>query len=304
VDVAAEVAREYHLGPVLDFRRATAGIMNLNWSLVTEAGTFAVKLLRDATPGQVRAVQRVLPRMAELGIRVPIARTTRDGEMLLRVGGDWYTVFDWLPGHHPVAGELDPGPFGELVGRLHLALAETARPAAPPTVTDRPASVAEAVAGLQRYAERSGELGDQIAWRLGLLAEIADQRPAAGEIGPAGWTHGDLQPFNLLVEDGRVSGVLDWDRLGVRTYGLEVVRTATITFDTDLDRISAFARGYRVHHPVSDFDLEDAAHRRWWVLATGSWPLGWHEDVFVRRNRYLRWWTGHRAEVTAALTRR
>ncbi|GIF25551.1 homoserine kinase type II [Actinoplanes tereljensis] len=277
MDVAAEVAREFGLGSVLDFRRATAGIMNLNWSLVTEAGTFAVKLIQDATPDQIRSVQRVLPRMAELGIRVPLARVTRDGEMLLRLGDDWYTVFDWLPGHHPVDGELDPEAFGDLVGRMHLALAQ-ACPPAPARILDTPAPIPEALAG--------------------------ERPPTAGEVGPAGWTHGDLQPFNLLVEDGRVISVLDWDRLGVRTYGLEVVRTATITFGTDLDRIAAFARGYRVHVSVSDFDLEDAAHRRWWSLATEVWPPGRHAEVAARRRRYLRWWTDHRAEVTEALIRR
>jgi hypothetical protein len=64
----------------------------------------------------------------------------------------------------------------------------------------------------------------------------------------------------------------------VRTYGLEVVRTATITFGTDLDGVAAFAKAYRVHIKLSDVDLIDAAHRRWWLLATDVWPLDRHYD--------------------------
>ena len=212
------------------------------------------------------------------------------------------------------AGGLDPAAFGDLVGRIHRALAAVCPPA-PATITDIPATVAGAVAGLRRYAGRGpGDDFDrlareQIGWRLDLLAGHADE-PAAGEVGPAGWTHGDLQPYNLLTRGDRVTGVLDWDRLGVRPYGLEVVRTATITFDTDLDRIAAFAEAYRGHIGLTDAELADAAHRRWWALASEVWPLNRHYDdgdtgcdhLFERRGRFLRWWSSHRAELTAALT--
>ncbi len=33
--------------------------------------------------------------------------------------------------------------------------------------------------------------------------------------GPPIWIHGDLQPTNLLIEDGRLTGVIDWGGLGV-----------------------------------------------------------------------------------------
>jgi homoserine kinase type II len=332
VDVAEVVAREFGLGTVVSFRRATAGIMNVNWCLVTSSGTYAVKLMRDATPDQMRLVRSVLPEVAGLGIQVPLARETRDGEMSLRAGDDWFTVFDWLAGTHPREGDLDLdacAALGDLVGRIHTTLARVCPPA-PRTIADVATGPAEAAAALAHYAARARDAAagseddgafdrlveDEVAWRLGLLREIGDQRPAGGTTGPAGWTHGDLQPFNLLAQDGRVTGVLDWDRLGVRAYGLEVVRTTTITFGTeapdglDLERVRAFTRAYRVHHRLSDRELDDAAHRRWWALATDVWPLDRHYDqgdhtcdeIFGRRSRFLRWWTAHRADVTAALT--
>ncbi|MFD0525365.1 phosphotransferase [Paractinoplanes durhamensis] len=178
----------------------------------------------------------------------------------------------------------------------------------------RAPGVRRARAGRRVRPARPGT--DRLAARPARGARRTAARP--GPVGPAGWTHGDLQPYNLLAENGRVTGVLDWDRLGVRTYGLEVVRTATITFSTgdqgavDLARVAAFALAYRVHIKVSDAELADAAHRRWWVLATDPWPLDRHyrdgdttcDHLFGRRGRALRWWTGHRAEVIAALTHR
>ena len=96
----------------------------------------------------------------------------------------------------------------------------------------------------------------------------------------------------------------------MRPYGLEVVRTATIMYGHELDRIAAFVAGYRAHVPITDAELADAAHRRWWTLLTETWQLERHyehddrgcDHLLARRGDYLRWWTAHRAEVTAALT--
>lgn len=119
-----------------------------------------------------------------------------------------------------------------------------------------------------------------------LIAEYAGQRPAdADEMprGPVGWTHGDVQPLNVLWQGGSVSAVLDWDRLGIRPYGEEVVRTAQVQFGTkdgrlDLRRVAAFAAGYRGVVPIAQTDLADAAARLWWKRMTDFWQLQWHYD--------------------------
>jgi hypothetical protein len=37
----------------------------------------------------------------------------------------------------------------------------------------------------------------------------------------------------------------------------------------DLERIAAFIRGYHARRSISDAQLADAAHRRWWDLVVG-----------------------------------
>jgi len=304
------IAGALGLGRVSDCRAVTSGVMNLNWRLTTDAGTFAVKQLRDRTPGEIRMVNELLPRLAAAGFPVPTPR----GDPV-RVDGEWYAATAWLNGVHPKIGTLRDD-LGKLVGRLHVALA-TLCPRSPRHRPDVPESPFKSLKTLAVYAGKP-PIDDfdrtalrEIEWRRTMLAELADQRPADAELGPCGWTHGDLQPFNLLVDaDGRVTGILDWDRLGVRPYGLEVVRTATIMCGHDLDRIAAFVAGYRAHIPITDAELADAAHRRWWTLLTETWQLERHyehddrscDHLLARRGDYLRWWTEHRAEVTAALT--
>lgn len=85
--------------------------------------------------------------------------------------------------------------------------------------------------------------------------------------------HGDFHDLNLLwsaVRPGRVTAVLDWDRLRLAPLAAEVVRTATLIFGYDLTpelrtldlaRVAAFTAGYREVIPVADASLADTVHR-------------------------------------------
>jgi len=281
--VLSVLADRFALGPVSSCVPIAEGLMNPNWRLVSAAGVFAVNRLRDAGPAAVRRHHQVLPLLAERGLPVPAARTTRAGDSLTEIGGDWYAMIGWLPGGHRAGTRLDLPAcrrLGELVGRLHAGLREVL-PAAPSSVADDPPQVADTVAKLDHFARAAAAGRDdfdaftttEIALRRRLLHEVARLRSrASAAVRPAGWTHGDLNDLNLLFTGDLVSGVLD--RLGVRPYGLEVVRTATLLFGdqggVDLGRVAAFAAGYRAIAEIGEAALRDAAHRRWWALVCAT----------------------------------
>lgn len=326
--VAAQVAAGFRLGRVISCRRVIQGLMNSNWRLETEAGSYAIKQLRDRPPATVRDNHRVLPRLAERDLPVPLPCATHDGDTLLTIGDDCYTATAWLPGIHLAGHDLGLDAcvaLGELTGRLHDGLAQ-ALPEPRAALDDVPADVDDTHARLEHFARAAargpGDAFDafalaEIRRRHALLEQIADQRPPETPVEPAGWTHGDLQPLNILLDAaGQVTAILDWDRLDVRSLGAEVVRTATIWFtDTstgalDLHRIAAFVRGYRSQHAITDTHLLDAAHRRWWHLATGTWQLRLHYDqhnrgcdhLFRSDARLLKWWRTNAQAVDTALT--
>lgn len=327
--VATRIAAEFRLGRVASCQRVTQGLMNPNWRLTTESGSYAIKQVRDRPPATVRDNHRVLPALAERGLPVPLPCTTPDGDTLLRVGDDWYTATAWLPGAHLAGHHLGLDAYaalGALIGRLHDGLAQ-AVPGPARQSPDIPVSVADTRARLDHFARAAArgpvdafdELAlAEISRRHTVLDQIAHQQPPETEIGPHGWTHGDLQPLNVLIDpaDHQVTAILDWDRLDVRCYGREIVRTATIwSTDTstgalDLDRVAALVGGYRTQRPITDAQLLDAAHRRWWQLATETWHLRLHYDqhdngcdhLFLSDARLLRWWLTHHQAVDAALT--
>jgi aminoglycoside phosphotransferase (APT) family kinase protein len=86
-------------------------------------------------------------------------------------------------------------------------------------------ALGEASAGLDRWFEYLGDLVDQRAPELGDgLRWLVDHRPTPSEKPVI--CHGDLWPGNLLVDDGKVVGVLDWTLATVAEPALDVGFTA------------------------------------------------------------------------------
>nr|WP_317792768.1 phosphotransferase [Actinoplanes sichuanensis] len=291
----------------------TLGLMNQNWRVETASGVYAVKRLRDATPDAVRRQHGLFPTLAAHGLPVPTPAK------LAEVDGHWYAAGPWLPGEHPYILSVPAcRNLGILIGNLHHRLRE-ALPAVAPALDVESAAVPFAeLTRLGTVAETGSSDFDafaaaEIQHRVHLLTEFGRLRPPSGPVRPVGWTHGDLNHYNLLFAGDRCTGILDWDRLAVRPYGLELLRTAVILFGgptgVDLDRLAAFVAGYRTRIDISGAELRDAAHRRWWDYATDTYFLRRHYDradpsgdhLFRTSSAVLRWWTGHRADLDAAL---
>jgi Ser/Thr protein kinase RdoA (MazF antagonist) len=144
--------------------------------------------------------------LAEIGAPGDPARTGETLEMLagLRVdlaprplgrgtvaSASW-TIETLLPGRRP--SRLTP----ELIREVAAALARFPRAEGPPQALE--ADLHGIVGGVPSRAERTGRLAESIAGEL-----------AAGPSVPSVLRHGDLWAGNLLVADGGLSGIIDWD---------------------------------------------------------------------------------------------
>ncbi|MFI6496646.1 phosphotransferase [Nonomuraea typhae] len=310
-----------------------SGMMNRNWRLETTEGVFALKEVVDVPVVKARRSLNTLRALAGAGLPVCGPRLASSHDVVVEVGDRTYCLLPWATGTHRTGIDLDlneAAALGALLGRLHCALTapSTGLDAAvePPLakVIDAEAAAAEAdrflrvIAGLESPGAFDMAAAEALEQRKALLIDHAAARPA-DEIarGPVGWTHGDFQPLNLLWEGEAVTAVLDWDRLAVRPYGEEVVRTAQVQFTTndgrlDLERVAAFTAGYRGVVTLGDEDLADAIDRLWWKRMTDFWQLQWHYDkndhgpdhLWVSGESLLHWWSAHRSQVREAFTTR
>ncbi|MER5646511.1 phosphotransferase [Streptosporangium sp. NPDC002524] len=326
-----QVVKAFGLGRVLEVVFLPSGMMNRNWRLETSEGVFALKEIVDVPVPKARRSLNVLQVLAVGGLPVCAPHLTASADTVAEIDGRSYCLLPWAAGSHRAGTDLDVGEaadLGVLLGRIHRELAapgtglESAAERPGAKVTSPEAATAEAdrflrvIAGLEGPEPFDIAAAEALERRKTLIAAHAAQRPV-GEVqrGPLGWTHGDFQPLNVLWDAGKVTAVLDWDRLAVRPYAEEVVRTAQVQFTvddgrSDLERVSAFTAGYRSVVSIADEDLVDGVERLWWKRMTDFWQLQWHYDkgdhgpdrLWVSGERLLHWWSAHRDQVRAAFT--
>lgn len=151
-----------------------------------------------------------LPRLApQLPFATPVP-------LALGEPGDGYpwpwTVCRWLDGTHPGVGRiLGADRLAADLARFVLAMRALDPEGAPSTAWPRPLHEED---GFVRTAIAA--LGDALTPDPDGTVEIwEDALDAPRWNGPPTWIHGDLSPGNLLVGDGRLTGVLDFGAMGL-----------------------------------------------------------------------------------------
>jgi aminoglycoside phosphotransferase (APT) family kinase protein len=168
-------------------------------------GELAVRLpRRAAAAGLIVNEQRWLPVVAPR-LPLPVPAPVRAGRAALGYPWPW-SVVPFLPGQlaarEPPA---DPADAAVSLGGFLAALHAPAPPDAPANpyrgipLAERAAAVAGNLSVLGGLVDRGAVTR---AWRAALAA------PAWG--GAPMWVHGDLHPANILVDRGRISGVIDF----------------------------------------------------------------------------------------------
>lgn len=171
--------------------------------------------------GQAEKEWRWLAKFAPhlpLAIPVPLA-LGEPGE-----GYPWqWTVAPWLPGENATTGRIDdlPGAAVDLA-RFLTALWRIDPTGGPPAGKEnfyRGVPLAMRDRGIREALTNLGDLVDvaavTAAWDVALRAPLWH--------GPPVWLHGDLQPGNVLVADGRLSAVIDFGCLGVGDPAADVM---------------------------------------------------------------------------------
>ena len=212
VEVSAELVRRLLADQHPDLARRPVEFLANGWDneLYRVGDGLIARLPRRALGAAIiKNEQRWLPGLAP-GLPLPIPYPERTGVPACGYPYSW-SVVPYLPGVPAArARSFDPAGaaavIGGFLGALHV-----------PAPADAPANPFRGIP----LAERAGSF----AANLALLTSQADQdlldRDAVlrvwdavlavpGYDGPPVWLHGDLHPANVLVNDGQVSGVIDF----------------------------------------------------------------------------------------------
>lgn len=213
---------------------------------------------RAAAAALITHEQRWLPQLADrLTLPIPVPyRTGTPGR-----GYPWsWSVVPWLPGRS--ADECPPKsdqaiPFATFLRSLHGPA-----PADAPLNPVRGGPLAGRASVAEERLRRLSERTSLITPRLMRLWQAALEAPI--DLSPT-WLHGDLHPRNLLVEQGAISGVIDWGDL---TSGDPATDLAAIwmLFDDPRARREALAA-------YGELSAATLARARGWALHFGAMLL-------------------------------
>jgi aminoglycoside phosphotransferase (APT) family kinase protein len=162
----------------------------------------------------------------------------------------------YLPGEPAGVSTLDWAAAATAMGAFLRALHVPA-PDDAPANPFRGMWVGEREDSFRRNLRTAGERVDQAA----ALRVWSDAVAAPRFAGPPVWLHGDLHPLNILVRDGRVSGVIDF---GDITSGDPATDLAVAWFLLPLSHREAFWAAY------GGADGALRARARGWALRLGT----------------------------------
>lgn len=204
-DLVRALLREQHPDLAgLELRDVAGGWDNQQWRLGAE---FAVRLPRTGrAPALLRTEQKWLPVLAE---RLPLPTPTpvRIGEPSALFEHTW-TVTRWVEGEPADHAPITRADAAETLAGFLEALHQQAPAEAPADATRGipPAGMQDGFSGaLQVIADDASADAAREIWEKAVAAPPWHGAPT--------WLHGDLHPANVVVQDGALSGVIDFGEM-------------------------------------------------------------------------------------------
>jgi homoserine kinase type II len=255
------IAQAFGLGSVQRSRAIAAGTINSNYELVTEDGTFFVRVNEGKAEEDVAWESSLVGALAQAGIPTPAPLVARDGRPyapLPGAAGKWVSAFPWRPGKHVDAAEVSrerAETLGATLARMHMA--GLALPAA-----WRRGSIYDHEHLVARFARIERAAEPQLVAATAILREelaIATEAGPVRKLATHGIIHGDLFRDNVLWDGMQISALLDFEQAsgGSLVYDLAVcVNDWCWTTEPRLELAYALIAGYQRVRMLTTSDRE------------------------------------------------
>lgn len=249
-DEAAAFLQAWDVGAVRDLVPIAEGVENSNFRLETTRGRFVLTLFEGRTDAaSLPFCLGLTGHLARAGRPAAEPVLNRDGALTGVLNGRAAAVVRWVEGawlRAPTAAEVALA--GAELAHLHLTAADFPLQRANPV---GPAAAAALAARCRLRAE-----GEDAA-RLDVLeAEVARWADLLHDL-PGGAIHADYFPDNVLFDQGRVSGVIDFYFACTGAWAWDLaIALAAWAFDAEGQLVpgafAAFQQGYEGVRPLSD----------------------------------------------------
>ena len=261
----------YRLGELLDLQGIASGIENSNFFITTDQGSHVLTVFERLNAAQLPFYLGLMRHLADKGLPVPAPFPVIDGALFTQIHGKPVAIVARLPGK----ALLVPGPehcaqVGHFLAQMHLAAQDYA-------------VFQPNLRGLGWWKNTASALKAHLPHHLfhALLEEVIFQdgvaRQASFEHLPAGPIHADLFRDNVLFEDSRIGGVIDFYFAGCGPWLFDLAVTVNdwcVDLESgafDAPRAAALLDAYHAVRPLQEDErtlwraMLRAAALRFWI---------------------------------------
>lgn len=206
IDIDADLARELLLAQYPDLADLPIRGVGSGWdnAMFRLGEDLALRLPRQTVAVPLLLNEQTwLPHLKD-HLPLPIPAPLRIGQPSERFPWPW-SVTPWMTGETADLS-LPDAHQGERLAAFFRALHR----AAPAEAPRNPVRGVPLKSRVEAFQSRLTGLGAAISWLDEPIMEIWEQALSAPDDADATWIHGDLHPRNVLVDQGRLSAIIDW----------------------------------------------------------------------------------------------
>ena len=230
-------------------KKLKLGLMNDNYFCQTHTGEYLLKVYLNKIKEEVAFEVEILERLKQANFISPRLKSSLNGDLISLFQGKPVIVYDYIKGKPLENFDIHLIDAGKYLGKLHQLL-QKFKPSFIRKSWDPPYFNKLVLSRRREFLKRSIPNGEFI---LAFLKK--ELKKYSFPKLPSGVTHQDLKPENIIVNEGKIAGFIDFDNSYIGAFLHDITTTIIWTcFKGSVlkkDLLRSFIRGYESIRPLT-----------------------------------------------------